>query len=119
VGAAFSSKIHIDNCRFEGNIGSGVHLIDNTQVVITNSQFVGQGRRTGVGSSVPAPGNGIFLESNAQAKIFNTTISHSVSAGIRNNGAAANVVLFKVATFFNNPDILGPFTIASNPNFAN
>jgi hypothetical protein len=120
ISASLNSKVHIDNCRLEGNLAHGMRLIDNSRVSITNSQIVGSGFRSGVGSPTSSPGNGIAVEGSALVRIAFTNISHSVAAGILNTtGAAANVGLYGVTTYFNNPNLAGNGAIAAtDPNFA-
>ena len=115
---ALSSRINIDNCRIDGNFNHGIHLIDNVQVVITNSTITGNGRRVPV-MGVQSPGNGLTVErtGNAQVRIFNSTFAHNFAAGISVT-APANVSLFKVATYLNGTDIVGAVSVAPNPNFA-
>jgi hypothetical protein len=119
IASALSSKIHIDRCRIDGNLSAGVHIIDNVQLTITNSTFTGNGRRIGGPSATPNPGNGLTVDGgNAQARISDSTFSHNFGAGIAAAGPAANVVLFKVGTYFNGTNILGAVTTAPNPNSA-
>lgn len=120
VSTSLNSKVHIDNCRLEGNLAHGMRIIDSSRVSITNSQIVGSGFRTGVGSATPSPGNGIAVEGTALVRIAFTNISHSFAAGIINTtGAAANVGLYGVTTYFNNPNLAGSGAIsATDPNYA-
>ncbi|HEX8847509.1 MAG TPA: right-handed parallel beta-helix repeat-containing protein [Pyrinomonadaceae bacterium] len=111
------SRVNIDNCRFENNISVGINLTDSARVTLTNSHITGGGFRTGVGSSNPTPGDGIRINQSAQARIMNTVIAHNNAQGVVNyTGNAANVVLYQVGTFFNGADVVGPVTIAPNPN---
>lgn len=119
VAATLNSRVHIDHCRIEGNLANGIHVIDNSMTTITSSQVTGNGRRTGTGSSTPAPGDGLRVENLAKARVSDSTFSHNVNRGIVNFGVAANVVLFKVGSFFNGVDTAGDMTIAPNPNFSN
>jgi parallel beta helix pectate lyase-like protein len=118
-----SGRVHIDRCTFEGNLENGVHVMGNdSQVVITNSQFDGQGRRIGTATQVtptPGNGNGIRMDNACKLKIGNTTIWNSVGAGIVNTDGVATAVLYQVQTYFNNPNLLGPgITIAPDHNFS-
>jgi hypothetical protein len=114
-----SGRVHIDNCKFEGNLENGVHVSGNdAKVVITNSQFDGQGRRIGSGAPLPSVGNGngIRLDDQSQTRIGNTTIWNSRAAGIL-AGPSATAVLYKVETYFNTPNTSGAgITVAANPN---
>jgi parallel beta-helix repeat protein len=117
--SAGSTRINIDNCRIENNRDYGIHLTDFGQVVISNSQVQGNGFRIPV-SGPSSPGAGIQLEDAVQLRVVNTVVSNNAGPGIQNSTAvAANLVLFKVVTAFNNPDILGFFTIAPNSNHTN
>ena len=118
VFTALSSRVHIDNCRIEGNLNHGVLVIDNVQMTITNSSVTGNGRRTP--GALPSPGNGLTLENsnNARVRIFNSTFSHNVGAGISNT-SASSLSVYKVGAYLNGADTVGAVTIAPNPNFAN
>jgi hypothetical protein len=119
VGAALNSRLVIDNCRFENNRDNAIRVQDSVRLTVTNSQINSSGRRIPV-SGPSSPGNGLTVQNAAQARIYNTVFSHNLAAGISNQtGNAGNVVLFKVGTFFNGTDILGPVTIAPNPNHSN
>ena len=117
ISSSLNSRVHIDGCRLEGNLAHGMRLIDSSRVSITNSQVVGSGFRQG---SVAAPGNGIAVEGSALVRIAFTNISQSAGAGIINTtGAAANVGLYGVTTYFNNPNLAMSGAIsAPDPNFA-
>ena len=119
IGTFLNSRVHIDHCRLEGNIGYGIRIADNSRVVVTNSQIDSSGFRTGVGSSTPAPGIGISVEGTAQARLAFTNISHSAASGIHNATAAtANVNVYKVSLYFNTPNASGNgFAAAPNDNF--
>lgn len=127
VGTSGFAKILIDNCRFENNLKSGITAAGTaatgaTNMVIMRSQFNGNGRRIGVGSpnNIPSPGDGVAVENEASVKIFDSVFSNNAAAGIRNStGVASKVTLFKVATYFNGTDIIGPFTISPDPNYSN
>jgi hypothetical protein len=111
------ARILIDNCRFENNQNAGVVLNFNSRAVISNTQVSGTGfRTTGAASN---PGHGIWLDVGAQARLVNTTVSHNLNVGIFNaTGNAANLVFFKVSSYFNGTDTLGPFTNNLDPNFS-
>lgn len=115
-------RVLIDNCRFDSNLDNGVHVLGNSaQVVITNSYFEGQGRRIGSApNNTPSAGNGngIRMDHQSQVRIGNTVVWNSRGAGIVANNAAT-AVLYKVETYFNNPNTSGAgITIAANPNFS-
>jgi hypothetical protein len=120
VGASSYAKILIDNCRFENNLRSGITAAGPaTNMVIARSQFQGNGRRIPV-SGPPNPGDGLLVEEGASVKISDSLFSNNAGAGIRNStGFATRVTLFKVATYFNGTDIVGPVTISPNPNYSN
>ncbi|MFL6211164.1 MAG: right-handed parallel beta-helix repeat-containing protein [Pyrinomonadaceae bacterium] len=119
IGIANSSRVHIDRCRFENNLNFGVHIIDNARVVITNSQIESTGFRIPV-TGPPSPGAGIAVQNNSQLRIMDSVVNHNFGPGILNQTLSpANVVLYKVGTFFNNPDTSGAVTIAANPNTSN
>jgi hypothetical protein len=115
------SRVVIDNCRLEGNLNYGIRAIGNSRVVISNTHIDGTGRRTGIGSSVANPGTAVLVQDLARAVIEFSTISHSVASGIDNTtGNIGSVVLFKVGTYFNNPNINNNgATVAPDPNFSN
>ncbi len=111
-----NSRVNIDNCRFENNTRTNIRVKTNSTLVITNSQIQSAGFRIGSVSSTGEPGDGIQVLSGARLRVADTTIAHNRGAGINNAATAADVVLFKVGTYFNKPDILGSVTIAPNPN---
>ncbi len=124
ITTAGSTRVNIDNCRVENNRNYGIRLTDNGMVIISNSQIQANGFRIPV-SGPSSPGAGISMEGFVQLRVVNTVIGNNSGPGIINTtgpnqmGLAANLVLFKVATSFNNPDIAGPFTVAPNPNHTN
>ncbi|HJU53032.1 MAG TPA: right-handed parallel beta-helix repeat-containing protein [Pyrinomonadaceae bacterium] len=111
-----SSRVNIDNCRFENNARSNIRVRDGSMVVVTNSQVQSAGFRIGTLPAPGEPGDGIQVSSVAKLRVADTTISHNKGAGINNEAPAANVVLFKVSTYFNTPDFVGSVTIAPDPN---
>ena len=119
-----STKINIDGCRIENNRDYGISLTDNGQAVISRSQIQGNGFRVPV-SGPSTPGAGIGLEGFVQLRVVDTVVANNAGPGIINTtggtqmGIAANLVLYKVVTAFNTPDIMGGFTIAPNPNHTN
>jgi hypothetical protein len=120
VAISLNAKVVIDNCRFENNQNHGVHSRDFTKLVMNNSTITGTGHRIPV-SGPPSPGNGLTVDGgqNAQARLTDCVISHNFGAGIYSGFAAPNIVLYKVSTYFNNPDIAGTVTIAPDPNYSN
>jgi hypothetical protein len=119
VGAALNSRVVIDNCRFENNRDNAIRVQDSVRLTVTNTQVTASGRRIPV-SGPSTPGNGLTAQNAAQVRIYNSIFSNNVGAGISNQtGIAGNVVLYQVGTFFNGTDILGPVTIAPNPNHSN
>lgn len=116
---AGSTRVNIDHCRIENNRDFGIHLSDFGQVVISNSQIQGNGFRIPV-TGPSNPGAGIQLEDAVRARIVNTVIANNAGPGIINfTGSASNLVLFKVVSAFNNPDIVGFFTVAPDHNYSN
>ncbi len=116
VDVARSSRVQIDNCRFENNLRSNIRVQDNADVVITNSQIQGAGFRVSGAAPPPTPGNGVEILNSAKVRLMETTISNNKGAGINNSAAGSNVVLFKVSAYFNTPDINGAVTIAPDSN---
>lgn len=116
---AGSTRVNIDNCRIENNRDYGVHLTDFGQVVISNSQIQSNGFRIPV-SGPSSPGAGIQMEDAVRLRVVHTVVSNNFGPGIQNSTAqAGNLVLFKVVTAFNNPDMLGFFTVAPDHNYSN
>ncbi|HEV2802860.1 MAG TPA: right-handed parallel beta-helix repeat-containing protein [Pyrinomonadaceae bacterium] len=116
---AGSTRVNIDNCRIENNRDNGILITDFGQVVVSHSKVQGNGFRIPVSGS-PNPGAGITVTDGAQARIFHTVVSNNAGPGIASaTGNAASVVLYKVVSSFNTPDLMGPITIAPNPNFSN
>lgn len=109
-----TSRVTIDNCRFENNLNGGIKLGGTSQTVINDTQVNATGFRTGVGNSSPTTSHSVLINSPAAARIVNSTISYSANTGIFNTGAAANVVLYKVSTFFNAVNVAGPVTICTD-----
>ncbi len=114
-----NSRVNIDNCRFENNSRTNLRVRGASQVVVTNSQIQSAGFRIGSVAAPGEPGDGIQMMRGAKLRIADTTIAHNRGAGINNSATAADVVLFKVGTFYNNPNITGSVTIAPDPNYAN
>jgi hypothetical protein len=116
------SSVIVDNCLFEHNNSAGMIHRSTGNLVVTNSQFNSNGRRIPV-SGPPNPGDGLAVGPDSgvgSTRIFNSTFSNNVGAGIRNEtGSAAKLKLFKVATYLNGTDIVGPFTISTDPNYSN
>jgi hypothetical protein len=119
VTVVLGSRVMIDNCRIENNRDYGVQVRDLAQVVIKNSTINNTGRRIPV-SGPATPGHGLSVEggNNAKARVYDSVFSNNVGAGIFSDQAAANVSLFKVATYFNGTDIQGAVTIAPDHNYA-
>ncbi|MDQ1613844.1 MAG: Right handed beta helix region [Pyrinomonadaceae bacterium] len=119
VVTAGSTRVNIDNCRIENNRDYGLRLTDFGRVVISNSQIQGNGFRVPV-SGPSNPGAGIATMQAVQLRVVDSVIANNFGPGISNGTAnAANVVLYKVTAAFNNPDFVGPITIAPNANFTN
>jgi Right handed beta helix region len=112
-----NARIVIDNCRFENNQNFGILLNFGSQAVIKNTQVSGTGFRT-VAAGVPNPGHGVSLESNAQARITDSVISHNANAGVNNTGVAASLVFYRGALYFNGTSTLGAFTTTMEPNIS-
>ncbi|HWT02474.1 MAG TPA: right-handed parallel beta-helix repeat-containing protein [Pyrinomonadaceae bacterium] len=115
VDATGSSRVNIDNCRFENNLRSNIRAQGSADVVVTNSQVQGAGFRIGTASSI-GDGNGVEVAGSAKLRLMETTISNNKGPGINNSAPGANVVLFKVSTYFNTPNIMGPVTVAPDSN---
>jgi parallel beta-helix repeat protein len=117
-----ASRVHIDNCRLEGNLNYGIRIDDSSRVVVTNSQVVSTGFRIGGPTATPTGptgGSGILIQGAAQARIMESTVSQSFNGGIVNlTGNAGNVVLYKVGTFFNSGGDTINVTVAPNANSA-
>ncbi|HVG30451.1 MAG TPA: right-handed parallel beta-helix repeat-containing protein [Pyrinomonadaceae bacterium] len=119
VGITGFSNVVIDNCRFTNNLGIGVNINGPANIVVMRSHFEGNGRRIGGPSNTPSPGDGIAIAGNPTVKISDTTFTLNVGAGIRNNtGSAAAVTLYRVATYLNGTNIVGPVTISPDPNYS-
>jgi|ERR1044072_6240854 hypothetical protein len=114
-----NARVQIDNCRFENNLNYGILLNFGTQAVIKDTQVSGTGFRTSSSATPPNPAYGISLESNAQARIMDSVVSHTANAGVANSGPAENLVFFKVGLYFNTINTFGPFTATMEPNISN
>jgi len=112
-----TSRVNIDNCVFESNRDIGLQTLNTSRVAVGNSQFNANGRRIGTANNTTAFGYAIMAADSSQVRIRNTTISHSLGAGIARINAA-DVAVYRVKTYFNNPDILGGVVIATDPNFS-
>jgi hypothetical protein len=110
-----NSRVQIDNCRFESNLRSNIRVRGGADVVVTNSQIESAGFRVGSAPST-GPGNGVEVAESAKLRLMETTISNNKGPGINNSAPGANVVLFKVSTYFNAPNVMGPVTVAPDPN---
>ena len=122
VGVGGYSAVVIDNCRFEHNRDAGLGYRSLGNLIVTNSQFNNNGRRIGTANNVANPGDGFTMGPDAgvgSARIYNSTFSNNVGAGIRNAGSASDLKLFKVATYLNGTDIVGLFTISADHNYSN
>lgn len=114
---ANNSRVNIDNCRFENNRDTGVRAFDNSRVVVTNSQFQGNGFRVPVTGGPANPGAGILALNGAQLRIVDSTFANNAGAGVSNSTTAINnVVLYRVSSYFNSPNIQGGVVIAPDPN---
>lgn len=113
-----NARVLIDNCRFENNLNYGVLLNFGALAVIKDSEVSGTGFRT-VNAAVPSPAYGVSLETNAQARIMDSAISHNANVGVANSGAAENLVFYKVGLYFNVINTLGGFTATMEPNVSN
>lgn len=115
--ASQSARLLVDHCNFENNQNYGIVLNFGALAVISDSRVTGSGFRTI--APAPNPGHGIILETNAQARLINTVVSHNFNIGINNTtGSAANLVFFKVGAYFNGTNTNGPFTATLDPNFS-
>jgi hypothetical protein len=114
-----NARVQIDNCRFENNLNYGILLNFGALAVIKDTEVSGTGFRTASGSTTPSPAYGVSLESNAQARIIDSVISHTANAGVANSGAAENLVFYKVGLYFNTLNTFGPFTTTMEPNISN
>jgi hypothetical protein len=113
---ANDSRVNIDNCRFENNRDNGVNAFDRSRVVITNSQFQANGFRIPV-SGPSTPGAGLNVRNTAQVRIVDSVFAHNAGPGIINStSSASNVVLYRVASYFNTPNISGAVTTAPDAN---
>jgi hypothetical protein len=111
------ARVNIDNCVFENNLEDGLLASESARVSVNNSQFIANGLRIGTVAGVTPNGHGIRAIQNSQVRIRNTTISHSLRAGIF-QAEASNVAVYRVKTYFNAPDLLGVVTVATDPNFS-
>lgn len=112
------ANVVIDNCRIAHNLANGIYATSGGNLVIRNSVIEGNGRRIGGPSAVPSPGEGLVVLSNGpQVRIVDSVFAHNVAAGI-NNLSASSISIYKVATYFNNPNLSGVVAIATDPNFA-
>jgi parallel beta-helix repeat protein len=119
IGIAGSGNVLIDNCIFENNLAAGIDINGSANVVISRSQFNGNGRRIGGPTSTPSPGDGLTMFTSPNVKISDTSFTMNAGAGIRNNtGSAARLTLYKVTTYMNGTNIVGPSTISPDPNFS-
>ncbi|MDT4968954.1 MAG: Right handed beta helix region [Acidobacteriota bacterium] len=121
VGIGGFGSVVVDNCRFENNRTAGLRSTSSVNLVITNSQFSNNGHRVAPSNvNTPNAGDGLWVESANGVRVFNSTFSNNAGAGIRNDtGSASKVKLFKVGTFLNGTDIVGPVTISADPNYSN
>lgn len=117
---AGSSRVIVDNCRFENNINYGIHIIQNARATITNTTVTATGFRVSPPpvNNTPDPGAGIFFEDSATGSVTFTTVAGSINAGIANmtNNRRA-VAVSSVNVFDNNPNFMGlkaPKTSASS-----
>jgi hypothetical protein len=113
------SRVNIDNCRFENNARTNLRVRNTSMTVVTSSQIQSAGFRIGTVSSAGEPGDGVQVLKGSKLRVADTTIAHNRGAGINNTGLAADVVLFKVGTYYNNPNFSGAVTIAPDPNHSN
>lgn len=119
IATVYNARVIIDRCRVENNIRHNIFIQNNSRVVVKDSQIQGAGFRIGGPTSTPNPGHGILVFHSAHLRVTNSTIAHNAAAGIANGASAAgSVVLYKVATYFNNPDLFGPITISPDPNYS-
>lgn len=121
VGIVGFSNVLIDNCRFENNLGAGVSINGPANVIVLRSQFQANGRRVGgpPPSTNPSNGDGIAVAGNPNIRISDSTFTLNIGAGIRNTTSPAiPITLYKVATYLNGTNIVGPVTISPDPNYS-
>ena len=90
-----SSRVHIDNCRFDNNLNVGLRATTVSRLTINNSRITGTGFR--IGGGVPTTttlGHGVLFEVFSGGFIANTVFANSVGAGISNQSDNPNIRLF-------------------------
>lgn len=111
-----SSRVAIENCKFENNVNYGIEVTGNAKVTIAKSEVHATGFRQSNAGDFPAvnqpnPGKGIEFDDNSSGTVFSTTVSGSFRAGIANNtsgnGRNRNVCVYLVNVFDNNPNFEG------------
>ena len=90
---------------------------ERPRIVIRNSTFEGNGRRIGGPSAIPSPGAGLITTLNVQVRIMDSLFANNAGPGISQSGAST-ITLYKVGTFFNNPNTVGAVTVAPTTNTA-
>ena len=116
-----SSRVAIENCKFENNINYGIEVNDNAKVSVSNSSVYATGFRLNPGTgdfpaaNAPQPGIGISFEDNSSGAVFLTTVTGSFAAGIsdttgngngRGNGRGnGNVCVSSINVFDNSPNL--------------
>lgn len=115
VEVTLASRVTIDNVRFENNLNAGVRLGGDSQTVMNDVQVTATGFRVGTAVALPTTSHSVEVNSPAKVRLVNCTVSYSANTGIFNNGGpAANVVLYKVSTFFNAINVAGPVTMCTD-----
>jgi hypothetical protein len=91
-----SSRVYVDNCRFENNLDIGIRARILSRLIINNSSIANTGRRVGTGQATPTAnfGNGIQFEDVSGGVISNTVIAQSSNAAIRNLSGNVNIRTF-------------------------
>jgi len=113
-----SSRVTIDNCRFENNVNYGIQVQGSGRVAVTNTHVNGTGYRIGAAGQSPVatppaaqvtpnPGSGIEYETGTSGFIAFTTVTGSFGAGISNEAGQNSLQLLDVVAFDNNPDFEG------------
>jgi hypothetical protein len=114
-----NARVLIDKCRFENNQNYGVAINFGSMAELTDVQIAGTGMRTVGSPPTPGTAHGFFLDTNAQARLVDTTTSHNLGIGVFNNtGNAGNLVVFRVSSYFNGLNVGGGFTNNLDPNLS-
>jgi parallel beta helix pectate lyase-like protein len=107
-----ATRLFMDNCRVDNNNDVGVHVVEQAQVTINNSQIIATGRRIPV---VPTTfGHGLLIEQTGAVVISNSSIANSLGFGVLNSSTLPSTRFHLVLSNNQAGDSSGTALVAGN-----